>query len=226
MKTQLKVLLLIGLGALAANQASANLIVNGGFESGNTDFTSGYLYTTDQNGLFNVGPQPDSNGQGEGKYAIGGNPQYYNQYFTSTGPAHSGANMMIVNGSMVPDVTVWSQSIPVIAGRTYVFSGWFMNVIDLNNAKLNITIGGVSFPAWTIPSGGWQEFTQTFTAINTGGAILDVNVTANGNDFAMDDLAVNPVPEPTTMIAGAGALGLALLGIGRARRSSVVRIGK
>ena len=33
------------------------------------------------------------------------------------------------------------------------------------------------------------------------------------------------VPEPTTMVAGAGALGLALLGIGRARRSSVVRIG-
>jgi hypothetical protein len=38
---------------------------------------------------------------------------------------------------------------------------------------------------------------------------------------------INPsvVPEPTTMVAGAGALGLALLGIGRARRSSVVRIG-
>jgi len=34
------------------------------------------------------------------------------------------------------------------------------------------------------------------------------------------------VPEPTTMVAGAGALGLALLGIGRARRTSVVRIGK
>jgi hypothetical protein len=33
------------------------------------------------------------------------------------------------------------------------------------------------------------------------------------------------VPEPTTMVAGAGALGLALLGIGRARRSTVVRIG-
>ena len=34
------------------------------------------------------------------------------------------------------------------------------------------------------------------------------------------------VPEPTTMVAGAGALGLALLGIGRARRASGVRIGK
>jgi MYXO-CTERM domain-containing protein len=37
--------------------------------------------------------------------------------------------------------------------------------------------------------------------------------------------AQTPVPEPTTMVAGAGALGLALLGMGRARRSSVVRIG-
>jgi hypothetical protein len=39
-------------------------------------------------------------------------------------------------------------------------------------------------------------------------------------------LVPTAVPEPTTMVAGAGALGLALLGIGRARRSGVVRIGK
>jgi hypothetical protein len=39
-------------------------------------------------------------------------------------------------------------------------------------------------------------------------------------------VTLTAVPEPTTMVAGAGALGLALLGIGRARRSSVVRIGK
>jgi hypothetical protein len=39
------------------------------------------------------------------------------------------------------------------------------------------------------------------------------------------DATLTAVPEPTTMLAGAGALGLALLGIGRARRPSVVRIG-
>jgi hypothetical protein len=46
------------------------------------------------------------------------------------------------------------------------------------------------------------------------------------NQGGVATASLTPVPEPTTMLAGAGALGLALLGIGRARRSSVVRIGK
>ena len=53
-----------------------------------------------------------------------------------------------------------------------------------------------------------------------------VKATSTQYAFEFDNVAYSAVPEPTTMVAGAGALGLALLGIGRARRTSVVRIGK
>jgi hypothetical protein len=53
----------------------------------------------------------------------------------------------------------------------------------------------------------------------TAEANLQALVSASGQNYVV------PVPEPTTMVAGAGALGLALLGIGRARGSSVIRIG-
>ena len=47
-----------------------------------------------------------------------------------------------------------------------------------------------------------------------------------GTSAAFSFRFITAVPEPTTMLAGAGGLGSALLIIGRARRSGVVRIGK
>jgi hypothetical protein len=53
----------------------------------------------------------------------------------------------------------------------------------------------------------------------TAQADLQALVSPSGQNYVV------PVPEPTTMIAGAGALGLALLGMGRSRCPRVVRIG-
>jgi hypothetical protein len=39
-------------------------------------------------------------------------------------------------------------------------------------------------------------------------------------------ISVAPVPEPTTMVAGVGAIGFVLAGMARSRRSSVARMGK
>ena len=61
--------------------------------------------------------------------------------------------------------------------------------------------------------------------VQTGGTSYGDSTAYILDTGAASALILAPVPEPTTMIAGAGALGLALLGIGRARRSSVVRIG-
>jgi len=62
--------------------------------------------------------------------------------------------------------------------------------------------------------------TMTSSLANlTAEADLRALVSPTGQNYVV------PVPEPTTMVAGAGALGLALLGMGRARRSRVVRIG-
>jgi hypothetical protein len=62
--------------------------------------------------------------------------------------------------------------------------------------------------------------TMTGNLVNlTAKADLQALVSPSGQNYVV------PVPEPTTMVAGAGALGLALLGMGRARRPNVVRIG-
>ena len=61
---------------------------------------------------------------------------------------------------------------------------------------------------------------------NTLGLQVEITHGSGYGVITTGDKFVSAVPEPTTMVAGAGALGLALLGIGRARRTSAVRIGK
>jgi hypothetical protein len=84
---------------------------------------------------------------------------------------------------------------------------------------------------------GKTPYLDTYGLLFTGNG-LEINLWGNGQDATAfytiygnnganynGTATLTAVPEPTTMVAGAGALGLALLGIGRARRFSVVRIG-
>jgi hypothetical protein len=217
MKTNIKLAVLIGLGALAANQASAsiNLVVNGGFESGDAaitsdlSFSSGYVSVTGTaNGLATAGDPP---GTGEGQYAVGGNSHFYHSAFTSAAP-QEGNNMMIVNGSTYPNKNVWSGTLSssLVANQTYAFSVWVMNVYhDGSNpdANLEFSIGNHSLGTFTVSdvAGVWHEFTATYTPSVSGQlpAALDLAVNSFANDFAIDNISLTAVPEPTTMVAGA-----------------------
>jgi hypothetical protein len=86
--------------------------------------------------------------------------------------------------------------------------------------------------------------TKVWTGNNAGSFNLNGSIAAGGDiDFAVyfDSSVRNwyndntplvatvnfsPVPEPTTMVAGVGAIGMVLAGMARSRRSSVARIGK
>jgi hypothetical protein len=203
MKTLSKIALLAGAGALVANHASANLIVNGDFSAGNTGFTSGYGYTSVAGGLATGGE-----GAGEGLYAIGTNPNFYHSAFVTQGDHTTGTgNMMIVNGSGVANKTVWSGTVapPLTVGAEYQFTAWVMNVYPDSPANLKFSFGGNSLGTFSPTGNGvWQEFTANFIATadqSTG--LVDLNLVAFGNDFALDDLSLVAVPEPTTIIAGA-----------------------
>ncbi len=192
--------------ALAVCQASANLIINGDFESGNTGFTSDYEYTSASGGLATGGE-----GSGAGRYAVGTNPQYYHSSFSSAGDHTSGSGqMMIVNGSLQqnPIKNVWTGSLvgPLTVGATYQLTAWVMNVYSENPASLSFSVGGTqvgsNFSATGV--GVWQQFTASFVATaNQTPTAVDLKLQFSGDDFALDDISLAPVPEPTTFFAGA-----------------------
>ena len=116
---------------------------------------------------------------------------------------------MIVNGSTKePNKLVWKGHLTsaLEVGKTYEFSAYVANVYPANPASLefshNGTQIGVTFSA--TGSGNWEKFTATFVATTADSpTAIDLNILASGNDFALDDMSLTVVPEPTTMIAGA-----------------------
>jgi hypothetical protein len=210
MKRTCGLAVLIGLGAFAVSQASATLIVNGDFEAGNTGFTSQYVYDPAGGGLASGSGTVSPEAAGSGKYAVGTSPQFFHSSFASFAdhtPGIGNVNMMVVNGSVVQGRTVWSGSVlsPLVIGNTYTFSAWAANVFAQNAPSLQFSFGGNILGTLTpnAGTGNWTQFTATFVAgANQNGGLIDLNVLAQGNDFAVDDISLVAVPEPTTMIAG------------------------
>ena len=184
--------------ALAVSQASANLVVNGDFEAGNTGFTSGYTYS---------GTATTTDMWPEGTYNVDTNPKLHHYLWTSMGDHTTGTgNMLIVNAATTGGVNVWTGSFvpPLAAGTTYKFSAWAANVYPDSPAQLEFSVGATSLGSITPTGNGvWQQFSATFVAGAGSPSFLDLNIAASGNDFAVDDISVTAVPEPTTALAGA-----------------------
>jgi hypothetical protein len=206
MKTNMKVVVLIGLSALAVSQASANLVVNGDFSAGDTGFTSDYGDGTgSQNSLLTFGLN-----QGAGYYAVGTTPSYYNQNWTYGPTSVTGdpsAGMLIVNGAPTGGpTTVWQGTLssPLIAGQSYTFSVMVASLYPVSEPTLSFSIGSTPIGSTTLSGAGtWSTFTKSFVAGSGLPSFIDLNTELNGNDFVVSEISITPVPEPTTMIAGA-----------------------
>jgi hypothetical protein len=205
--------------ALASSSVQAILVPNGGFESGNQDFTSayGYVASTGHNTL-----------QGEGLYAVGYNPYDYHASWASYGDHTSGTGkMMIVNGAGSP-VDVWTSSAITVAPNTlYYFSVWVASSYSESPAnlvfKVNGTQMGSDFTA-SATTGVWQQFYCTWYSGAQSSASLYLynrNTALSGNDFTLDDIALETfrpegatgvggtVPLPSTvLLLGSGLVGL------------------
>ena len=164
-----------------------NLIVNGGFEAGNTGFTSGYTFKVDL-------PNVNNELVPENSYGVDDNINTYHPSMSGTGRS---GNFLMVNGNTQSIKTVWSQSVNVIAGKQYQVSAWVQNLFPAAPADLRFNVAGNqigTFSATGVAS--WQEFTATYLATTNGPvdfSIVDFNLTKNGNDFGIDDISFSEI---------------------------------
>ena len=163
-----------------------NIIANGDFENGDSDFTTEY----DPGSGGSFGLLSD-----EGEYAISTNTNLTHNNFGNCTDHTGGGQMMVVNGSDEAGQEVWCQFVDVTAGTDYLFNAWAMAVVnDNNDAELQFSIDGALLGSEFPVSGGvcqWEPFNAPYTATTTGMVeicIVNQNTATGGNDFALDDI--------------------------------------
>lgn len=168
-----------------------NLIQNGDFSQGNTGFTSNYVLGTGGN----FGPLSS-----EGQYDISSNARDSHRRYAPCRDHTGGGNMMVVNASGEAD-NLWCQNITVETNSIYQFGAWVTTVNSENPAQLQFSINGTllgnifnapfSTCQWTQFAEEWDSAENTSAEI----CIVNVNLTPNGNDFALDDITFRKVCE-------------------------------
>ena len=110
---------------------------------------------------------------------------------TSTG------NFLIVDGG---NGSVWSETVPVVAGQEYVFSFWEIREVSDNNFGNNSTqsfdlrVNGTTIASFNTASAledAWTQYCTCWTAtFSSGSATIEIVQTAGTdyNDYGIDDI--------------------------------------
>jgi hypothetical protein len=179
-------------------------IINGNFEAPITPgaLPVGLGFTSDYTPVVSNPAVMDSLWP-DGTYTVGTNPHSYHSLWSTLGDHTSGTgNMLIVNGSTDSSKIVWkgANDAPLAAGK-YQFSAWLAPVYPASPALVKFSFGAAQLGSDFMVSGpGWQEFTANFT-IPPGSTLnefdlVNFNLAYSGNDFAVDDIHLQAVPEP------------------------------
>ncbi len=173
------------------------MIKNGDFEAGNTDFKTDYVYSP-------------SDISSEGFYAIVTNPQAIHATLSDCSDHTSGAgNMLAVNGSFYRNQLVWSQKVSgLIPLKKYRFSFWHTSVYEENPATLEVYFGDEKIDAdiqLDTTACNWTEFEIEWISPGLESVdikIIDNNLELKGNDFALDDISLKPACLLTSYTSG------------------------
>ncbi len=187
------------------NFFSQNLIRNGDFEEGG----SGIGFVVKGSGYTPL-TAPFSGTTVPGNYGFTTNPQLMNTTdFIVSGDHTSGSGkMMVVDGNTLGTLKrFWQVGATgngvcgLIIGETYTFSYWLKSVSNIGTpASIEVFFTGVSDVspaiATTIATSQWQKVTYTFKVTTgcVGIELFNNNVTALGNDFAVDDFSLFAPP--------------------------------
>lgn len=156
-----------------------------------------------------------------GSYAYVNNPNAMDTSFISGGDKTTGIGKMLVyNGSTsATRKFIWTTSSTGGAiggftiGSTYTFSYWIKSVSpdvtnDATRANIGVFfVGADTFNPTTLnsvaplPNEGWRQVQYSFRATATAVLIRlwDINTSALGNDFALDDFAITPGALPLNL---------------------------
>jgi gliding motility-associated-like protein len=180
--------------------ASGNeLITNGDFSSGNTSFSSGYIYTP-----------PPNTAASQYFVSTGAQVSTWNGGMFSAGDHTSGSgNLMMVNGSGTPGTNVFCQTIAVNPNTNYNFSTWVSSLNTGLQAQLQFYVNGIPLGSvFTAPAtiNTWSQFFSVWNSgVNNSASICIVNQNSSlsGNDFALDDISfqecLTPCPVTQTV---------------------------
>ena len=165
---------------ISVDALAQNLIVNGDFESGNTGFSSDYIYTP--------GPNTDKK-----QYNVLSDPNTWNNSFTGHDHTTGSGLFMAVNGDTNSQSIVWSQSISVAPETNYQFGFWLSTLYTLSPARLQISINNIPIDEISAPSStdNWIFCSFSWDSGSNNTAIIeirDLNTESNGNDFGLDDI--------------------------------------
>jgi hypothetical protein len=204
--------------ALASPAMSAELVVNGGFESPVTP-VGGFTQVTGGNSFA-------------GWNVTGNDVLIINNSYNESGlvfNANSGLNSLDITGAGNTGPNTISQTIPTTVGQ-YVLSFFVGNASPTggnagvygNPSSINLSINGGPAQTFTNSTNGplginWQKFSVNFTAQGST-SISFINATPQGDNMAgLDDVSVtafsSAVPEPSTwamLLVGFGFAGAAL----------------
>ncbi|MFO7904556.1 MAG: PEP-CTERM sorting domain-containing protein [Pirellulaceae bacterium] len=193
---------------LAAGSASANLIGNGDFESGAVGFTSQYDFALDNDGTT-------------AEFTVSNEPSLWNPSFENPSPS---GHMLVANGSESVHDSVWGTTLDVVAGRSYEV--WFDAVSlsgETNESRLRfyasldpddpIAATAVATADLKDSDSEWVTGNGSFNADETGTISVFINSleqSADGNDFAIDNVTVVPEPSSLALIGIGSLIGLGL----------------
>ncbi len=169
----------------ASARGQSSVIVNGDFGAGNSGFASDYSYSGSGNCC-------------EGQYTVRGNGSTFNGSFVNPPPSAPGSTqMMVVNGSTVPNQRIWYQTVGVEGGRTYDLFLRGCTAVAGGPAVLQWQVDGALIgQSGTLPTttGQWVNVLAQWSApagtTSITLAVRNLNTATFPNDFYLDGLSM------------------------------------
>ena len=165
------------------NFIGPNLVENPDFDDGNMGFSSDYRNT----------PGGSSS---QGTYSIVTSASDHNPSFSPcTDAAIPGNPILAADGSAAATNAVWCQTIDVNPTSSYAFSFDLVSLTNGNPAAFRVQINGADVggsPIADIQACFWKRALVYWDGTGTPTAeicIFDLNTSASGNDFAIDDIS-------------------------------------
>lgn len=126
-------------------------------------------------------------------------------------PIYSGNAALDLVGTPGPGSI--SQTVATTIGQLYDVSFWGYSTGGGLNEEVYVSATGSSTSMFTVTGGSWNQYTYSFTASSattTIGFASSAMNTGNGNTF-LDEIEMEAVPEPMTMVVLGGAAAMAAL---------------